>query len=57
MVKILMMSGKLPAPALLKIKMLENKCYDVICFVYEVIKKLITQIKSYCTCGYLTKIW
>ena len=44
MVKILMMSGKLPAPALLKIKMLENKCYDVIYFVYDGIKKLITRI-------------
>ena len=57
MVKILMMSGKLPAPAPLKIKMLENKCYDVIYFVYDGIKKLITRIKLYCTRGCVTKIW
>ena len=57
MVKILMMLGKLPAPALLKIKILENKCYDVIYFVYDGIKKLITRIKLYCTRGCVTKIW
>ena len=57
MVKILMMLGKLPAPALLKIKILENKCDDVIYFVYDGIKKLITRIKLYCTRGCVTKIW
>ena len=40
MVKILMISAKMAAPALLKIKVFWNKGYDVIYSVYDVFNKI-----------------
>ena len=47
MVKILMMSAKVAAPALLKIKAFWNKVYCVIYSVYEVTNKILSHESNY----------
>ena len=47
MVKILMMSGKMAIPALLKIKVFWNKCYYVIYSVYDVSNKILSHDSNY----------
>ena len=42
-VTILMMSARLATPGLLKIKMYQNKCYDVIIPDYDVINKILSR--------------
>ena len=47
MVKILMKSGKLAIPNLLKIKIFKNKGYDVIDFDYQVTNKVLSHGSNY----------
>ena len=47
MVTILMMSAKLATPGLLKIKIFQNKGYDVIIPDYDVINKLFSHDSNY----------
>ena len=47
MVKILMMSAKMIAPALLKIKVFWNKGYYVIYSVYDVTNKILSYDSNY----------
>ena len=47
MVKILMMSGKMATPALLKIKVFWNKCYYVIYSVYDATNKILSLQSNY----------
>ena len=47
MVAILMMSAKLVAIGLLKIKVFWNKCYDVITFIYDVTNKILSRDSNY----------
>ena len=47
MVKILMMSSKMAALALLQINVFWNKCYYVICSVYDVMNKILSHGSSY----------
>ena len=47
MVKILMMSAKMAAPALLKIKVFWNKGYYVLYSVYDFTKKLLSDDSNY----------
>ena len=55
-VTILMISVKLATPGFLKIKIFQNKGYDVIILDYNVIKNFITGFKLYCRCGHVTKV-
>ena len=57
MIIILMMSAKLPTLGFLKLKLFSNKSYEVIIFVHDVNKKIITWLKLSCRCGYVTKVW
>ena len=58
MVKILMMSAKMAAPAVLKIKKFWNKGYYVIYYVYDVTKKILSHDSNYFFgCGHVTKVW
>ena len=41
MIKILMMSGKMATPSLLKIKLFWTNSYDVIIFVHDVADKIL----------------
>ena len=56
-VKILMMSAKMVTSGLLNTKVFWNKGYDVIIYIYDVTKKIITWFKIYCRCGHVTKVW
>ena len=47
MVKILIMSAKMAAPALLKIKVFRNKAYYVIYSVYDVANKILSHYANY----------
>ena len=47
MVAILIMSAKLAILDRLKIKVFKNKGYDVITFVYDVIKKVLSRASNY----------
>ena len=47
MVTILMMSAKLTTPGLLKIKIFQNKGYDVIIPDYDVNKKVLSSDSNY----------
>ena len=47
MVKILMMSAKMAAPALLKIKVFWNKGYYVLYSVYDFTKKILSDDSNY----------
>ena len=47
MVTVLMMSAKLASPGLLKLKMFENKCYDVTILDYGVTNKILSRDSSY----------
>ena len=47
MVKILMMSAKMAAPALLKTKVFWNKGYYVINYVYDVTNKILLHDSNY----------
>ena len=47
MVKILMMSAKIAAPALLKIKVFWNKVYYVIYSAYDVTNKILSYDSNY----------
>ena len=47
MVKILMMSGKMAFPGLLKLKVFLNKGYYVIYFVYDVTIKILSHDSNY----------
>ena len=51
-----MISVKLATPGFLKIKIFQNKGYDVIILDYNVIKNFITGFKLYCRCGHVTKV-
>ena len=60
MLTILMMSGKLVIPGLLKIKVFLNKC--VIIWRHKIRpwhhqQNLIRWFKLYCRCGHVTKVW
>ena len=58
MVKILMMSAKMAAPAVLKIKEFWNKGYFVVYYVYHVTKKILSHNSNYFVgCGHMTKVW
>ena len=47
MVKILMMSGKMASPGLLKLKVFLNKGYYVIYFAYDVAIKILSHDSNY----------
>ena len=47
MVPIFMMSAKLATPGLLKIKIFENKGYDVIILEYDLIDKILSDDSNY----------
>ena len=47
MVRILMMSAKMATPGLLKIKVFQNKDYDVIVSAYDVINKILSRDSDY----------
>ena len=47
MVKILMMSGKMASPGLLKLKIFLNKGYYVIYSVYDVTNKILSHDSNY----------
>ena len=47
MVKILIMSANMAAPALFKIKIFWNKGYDVVYFVYDVTNKIFSHELNY----------
>ena len=47
MIAILMISAKLAALGLLKIKMFLNKCYYVIIFVYDINNKILSRDVNY----------
>ena len=47
MVKVLVMSAKMAALGLYKIKLFWNKCYDVIIFVHEVADTILSRDSNY----------
>ena len=47
MVAVLIMSAKLTALGLLKIKVYQNKCYGVIISVYDVTNKILSSESNY----------
>ena len=47
MVTILMMSAKITTPGLLKIRVFWNNSYDVIIFVHDVTKKILSRDSNY----------
>ena len=47
MATILMMSAKLASPALLKLKIFQNKCHDVIILVYDVTNNILSRGSNY----------
>ena len=57
MAKILKMSAKIAAPALLEIKVFWNKGYCVIYSVYDLTIKFCQWLKLYYGCGHVTKVW
>ena len=45
--KILMMSAKVAPTVLLKVKVFQNRCYDVIIFVHDVTNKILSRDSNY----------
>ena len=56
MVKILMMSAKMAASTLLKIKVFLNKGYYVIYSVYDGTKKILSHDSNYYGCAHVVKV-
>ena len=57
MVTSLMMSAKMTTLGLLKIKVFQNKDYDVIVSVHDFISKILSRASLHCRCGPVTKDW
>ena len=58
MVTILMMPAKMATLGLLRIKVFQNKDYDVIVSVHgDHQQNFTTRIRLYCKCSHVTKVW
>ena len=58
MVTILVMSAKMIYLGLLKINVFQNKDYDAIISVHDVINKIISRdLRLHCKCAHITKVW